>query len=90
MLGVFDSLGQVFAVLAAGMGAVAVWFFRLWQGAKDREAEAKADKERWVETIERERSSRNAAKEAQKDADEQEEKSVEEVKKGRRDHFTKQ
>lgn len=90
MLGMFDSLGTVFAALAAGMGAVAVWFFRLWQGSKDREAQARLEAEFAKEIINHERESRRVAEDAQKDADEQEEKSVEEVRKGRRDHFTRQ
>lgn len=90
MLGIFDSLGQVFAALAAGLGLVAVWFFRLWQGSKEREEQARFEADMAQEVIKRERRGREVAEDAQQEADEEEEKAVEEARKGKRDHFTKQ
>lgn len=89
-MGLLDNISQMFVVLAAGLGAVAALFFKLWQGAKERERDAEAAKEKWVGVIKRERESREAAQKALQEAEQQEEEAVEEVRKGRRDHFTKQ
>jgi hypothetical protein len=90
MLSVIDSAGNLFAILAAGLGAVCFWFFRLWQGAKKREEHAKFEADMAQEIIKRERQGRKVADEAQKKANENEEKAVEEARAGRRDHFTRQ
>ena len=90
MLGAFDSIGQIFAALAAGLGAVAFWLFRLWQGAKERESTARFEADMQREILNSERASRDVAEKAQKQAAAKEEEAVEEVRKGHRDHFTKQ
>lgn len=89
-MGLIDSLGQVFAVLAAVFGGLAIALYRAWQKAKGREREAREEADRAHETTQRERRSRKAAEDAQQEADEEEEKAVEEARKGKRDHFTKQ
>ena len=57
-------LGTILGVILAGMGAVAVWFFRLWQGAKEREAEQRRQ-------LEQSEAARKAEREARKLADEE-------------------
>lgn len=87
MIGAFDSFAQIATLLLTGTAAVAVWFFRLWQGAKDREQQALRDAEKQHAVRNVERAARQQHDEQRRETEQQAENTAQEAQDGRTDHF---
>ena len=77
----------IFGVVLAGMSAVAVWFFRLWRGAKEREAESERRRVAAEAQRRRESEARKVAEEERKRTEIEIDRVRKEVEKGGTDHF---
>lgn len=89
-MGLVDSLGQVFAVLSAVLGGIAIALYKAWKGARRREQDALSAKDEWIRLIEAERNARDKARVAEDEAKTQETEAVARAREGRRDHFEQQ
>jgi uncharacterized protein HemX len=87
VIGAFDAIANLAAVLFAGALAVAVWFFRLWQGAKDRERQVKQQVKQTEERLEQHTKQADKQREVVQENQQREQEVVNEHRKNRRDGF---
>jgi type II secretory pathway pseudopilin PulG len=87
MFGMFDSFAQIATLLLTGTAAVAVWLFKLWQGAKDREQQAKQQAKQTEERLEQHTKQADKQREVVHENQQREQEVVNEHRKNRRDSF---
>lgn len=87
MMGLIDSFSQIATLLLTGTAVVAVWFFKLWQRATDREKEAKQQVDQLEHAIGKVERVHEADRAAEQAGAEREQEVVKQAKTGRRDHF---
>jgi len=90
MIGLFDSVANVFIALTVVLSGIVVTLYRVWRGSKRREQEAANMKEEWAELIRRERQAREKAEAAESHARQSERDVVDRARQGDRTHFEEQ
>ena len=87
MIGAFDAFANLAAMLFAGTLAVAVWFFRLWQGAKEREQRANEQVKQTEQRMDQQVKQTDKQREVVQENQQREQEVVDEHRKNRRDGF---
>lgn len=82
-----ELLAQIAALVMLGTSAVALWFFRLWQGAKEREALQRRVAEQQNALRQAERAAREKQDEERRETERQAHNTAQEARDGRTDHF---